>query len=203
MTVTVAMAIPRLTPRFGNAVLLAVGIAVTLAGMAWLSRVEVDSCYVASVGLPMVLIGAGKGLAFAPLTAAGITGVSAGEAGAASGLVNTAHQLGSALGLGILVALSASGGAALGDPADALAAHVSAALSGGTLLLGVGLVLALALIPTSAFASAGPSSKITSRSIPPARIRPACSPWPARTRGCPLRRRSGRRGRHRPGPPRW
>ena len=66
MTVTVAMAIPRLTPRFGNAVLLAVGIAVTLAGMAWLSRVEVGSSYVASVGLPMVLIGAGQGLAFAP-----------------------------------------------------------------------------------------------------------------------------------------
>ena len=42
----------------------------------------------------MVLIGAGQGLAFAPLTAAGIAGVDAADAGAASGLVNTAHQLG-------------------------------------------------------------------------------------------------------------
>ena len=41
----------------------------------------------------MVLIGAGQGLAFAPLTSFGIR-CPAADAGAASGLVNTAHQLG-------------------------------------------------------------------------------------------------------------
>lgn len=147
----VAMAIPRLTPRFGNAVLLAVGVALTLTGMAWLGRVQADSSYVAAVALPMVLIGAGQGLAFAPLTAAGITGVTAREAGAASGLVNTAHQLGSALGLGILVTLSASRGAATADPVAALAGRVSTALTGGSLLLAVCLVLTLVLIVPSQF----------------------------------------------------
>jgi EmrB/QacA subfamily drug resistance transporter len=147
----VAMAIPRLTPRFGNAVLLAAGVALTLAGMAWLSRVQADSSYVAAVALPMVLIGAGQGLAFAPLTAAGITGVTAREAGAASGLVNTAHQLGSALGLGILVTLSASRAAATADPVAALAGRVSTALTGGSLLLAVCLVLTLVLIVPSQF----------------------------------------------------
>ena len=44
----------------------------------------------------MVLIGAGQGLAFAPLTSFGIAGVPAEDAGAATGLVNTAHQLGMA-----------------------------------------------------------------------------------------------------------
>jgi len=47
---------------------------------------------------PMVLIGAGQGLAFAPLTTFGIAAVRGEDAGAASGLVNTAHQLGMALG---------------------------------------------------------------------------------------------------------
>jgi hypothetical protein len=83
--VMVAMAIPRLTPRFGHAALLAAGMAVTLAGMAWFSRVQAASSWGAAVALPMVLIGASQGLAFAPLTAAGIAGVTAKEAGAASG----------------------------------------------------------------------------------------------------------------------
>ena len=155
----VAMAIPRLTPRFGNAVLLATGVAVTLGGMAWLSRVQQDSSYVAAVALPMVLIGAGQGLAFAPRTAAGITGVDAGEAGAASGLVNTAHQLGSALGLGILVVVSASGGAGPGGPAAGLAGRVSSALTGGAVLLAACLVLTLALIVPSQSTTRRPSRR--------------------------------------------
>ena len=103
----VAMAIPRLSRRIPNAVLLAGGTALTLVGMAWLSRAGIDDSYVLAVAVPMMLIGAGQGLAFAPLTNAGLAGVAAEDAGAASGLVNTAHQLGMALGLGILVAVSA------------------------------------------------------------------------------------------------
>jgi hypothetical protein len=128
---------------------LVTGVALTLAGMAWLSRVGVDSSYLTGVALPMVLIGAGQGLAFAPLTSAGISGVSAREAGAASGLVNTAHQLGSALGLGVLVAFSAASGAGASYPATALAAHVSAALTAGSVLLALGVVLSLCLVVPS------------------------------------------------------
>ncbi len=101
----VALAVPRLTHRFGNATLLAAGLAVTLGGMFWLSRITADTPYLSGVALPMMLIGIGQGLGFAPLTAAGIAGVTAKDAGAASGLVNTSHQLGSALGVGVLVAL--------------------------------------------------------------------------------------------------
>jgi hypothetical protein len=161
----VAMAIPRLTPRFGNAAVLATGVAITLAGMAWLSRVGVDSSYLTAVALPMVLIGAGQGLAFAPLTSAGITGVTAREAGAASGLVNTAHQLGSALGLGILVAISASSGAGAPNPAAALADHVSTALAGGSVLLAVGLVITLALVLPSATADRRASRRPSPRPV--------------------------------------
>jgi EmrB/QacA subfamily drug resistance transporter len=142
----VAMAIPRLTARLGQAVPLTAGIVLTLAGMAWLAQVTVTSSYWTAVALPMVLIGAGQGLAFAPLTSAGISRVSAADAGAASGLVNTFHQLGMALGLGVLVAVSAGSGHGLTTAAAILSAHVHTALTAGSILLAGSLLTALGLI---------------------------------------------------------
>jgi len=142
----VAMTIPRLTARLGQAVPLAAGVVPTLAGMAWLAQVQVTSSYWTSVALPMVLIGAGQGLAFAPLTSAGIAGVGARDAGAASGLVNTFHQPGMALGLGVLVALSAGSGHGLTSASAVLTAHVHTALTAGTVLLAACLLAVLGLI---------------------------------------------------------
>jgi EmrB/QacA subfamily drug resistance transporter len=142
----VAMTIPRLTARLGQAVPLTVGVVLTLAGMAWLAQVQVTSSYWTSVALPMVLIGAGQGLAFAPLTSAAIAGVSARDAGAASGLVNTFHQLGMALGLGVLVAVSAGSGHGLTSVAAVLTAHVHTALTAGSVLLAASLLAVLGLI---------------------------------------------------------
>jgi EmrB/QacA subfamily drug resistance transporter len=142
----VAMTIPKLTARLGQALPLTAGVALTLAGMAWLAQVQPASSYWTAVALPMVSIGAGQGLAFAPLTSAGIAGVTGRDAGAASGLVNTFHQLGSALGLGVLVAVSATAGHGLTSPAAVLTAHVHTALTAGTVLLATCLLAVLALI---------------------------------------------------------
>ncbi len=120
----VALMVPRLSARLSNETLLATGTALTLAGMAWLSRIDPLDTYLVDVALPMILVGAGQGLAFGPLTNAGIAGVDSADAGAASGLVNTAHQLGMALGLGVLVALSANTGSNLDGPA-AVTDHVA------------------------------------------------------------------------------
>jgi hypothetical protein len=104
----VAMGVPRLTRRVGSGVLLATGVLLTLVGTGWLSQADAGTGYLLAVASPMLLIGAGQGLAFAPLTSFGIIGASAADAGAASGLVNTFHQLGTALGLAVLVAVSAN-----------------------------------------------------------------------------------------------
>ncbi|WP_410611250.1 MFS transporter [Amycolatopsis sp. lyj-109] len=144
----VAMLIPRLTTRFSGAVLLTAGVAATLAGMAWLSRLAPGDTYLVAIALPMLLIGAGQGLAFAPLTSAGIARVPPEDAGAASGLVNTAHQLGMALGLGILVTVSVHAGAGSLDGAAAATAHVGAALTGSSVLLVLALlVVAIVIVP--------------------------------------------------------
>ena len=158
----VALMVPRLSARLSNGTLLATGTALTLAGMAWLSRIGIDHSYVlVDVALPMVLVGAGQGLAFGPLTNAGIAGVDSADAGAASGLVNTAHQLGMALGLGILVALSANAGSNLDGPA-AVTDHVGAALTGGTVLLAVALVVVLTVIVPAARHAFPPTRRMKS-----------------------------------------
>ncbi|WP_043435714.1 MFS transporter [Arthrobacter sp. I3] len=141
----VAMGIPRLVNRMPGSIPLVAGILITLAGMFWLSRVGVDSSYLTDVAFPMVLIGAGQGLAFAPLTSFGIVGAPAADAGAASGLVNTFHQVGTCLGLGIAVAAAATVPAA-GAAAAHLAAQVSAALTTGSVLLLLALAVTAALI---------------------------------------------------------
>lgn len=136
----VALQVPRLTRRFGNARLLAFGLLICLAGMAWLSRVSPDSAYLTAVALPMVLIGAGQGMTLSPLTAAGIAGVPARDAGAASGVVNVAHQLGNSLGLAVLVALAAAG--AHGLSGTMLLAHrVTTALTASAVFLMLALLL--------------------------------------------------------------
>jgi hypothetical protein len=147
---------------------LAAGVTLTMAGMAWLAQVQATSSYWASVAVPMVLIGAGQGLAFAPLTSAGIAGVGARDAGAASGLVNTFHQLGMALGLSMLVAVSASSGHGLTSAAAVLTVHVHTALSAGTILLAASLLAVLGLIVPA---------RLHSRRPP--RVAPRHSPEPA------------------------
>jgi EmrB/QacA subfamily drug resistance transporter len=142
----VALAVPKLTRRYGNGLLLAGGLAVTMLGMLWLSRLSGDTGYLTGVALPMILIGGGQGATLSPLTAAAIAGVAPEDAGAASGLVNVAHQLGGSLGLGILVTVFAAADAG-GLGADALLAHrVSTSLTVGTGMLGLALVLVVALI---------------------------------------------------------
>ncbi|MFI7171257.1 MFS transporter [Rhodococcoides fascians] len=141
----VALAIPRLSNRIPNATLLTVGLVSSFTGMVWLSSLGVGDSYLAAVALPMVLIGVGQGLAFAPLTNAGIADVDAADAGAASGLLNTAHQLGMAMGLGILVAISANAGADE-TGAEAVTEHVGTALRGGSVIVALALAVVLTVM---------------------------------------------------------
>lgn len=140
-----AMAVPKLIRRFGNGRLLASGLAIGVVGLGWLSRIDAGSSYALDIALPMILIGFGQGLVLGPLTAAGIVDVDPRNAGAASGLVNVSHQIGSALGLSVLVAVAGIGSDGL-DGTALLAHRVSTALTVGTLLLAVATILALGFI---------------------------------------------------------
>ena len=94
---------PRLLARFGAKPLMVAGLLPVVAGMAWLSRISPGTGYLAGVLGPMLLIGAGMGVAFVPLTMASLAGVRPEDSGAASSMVNVTQQVGGSLGLAILV----------------------------------------------------------------------------------------------------
>lgn len=138
-----AISVPKLTKQFGNARLLAIGLALTAAGMAWLSQISSTSDYFTGVALPSVLIGLGQGMVLGPLTGSGVAAVDPKDAGAASGLVNVFHQLGGSLGLAVLVVVFAAASNA-GTAIEALSHGVSAALKAATVLLIVAFAIILA-----------------------------------------------------------
>lgn len=142
-------AVPSLTARWGDTRLLLTGVSVALVGMTWLSRLEADTALFPGIALPLVLLGVGMGGALAPLTGAAIAGVAPGDAGAASGVVNAAQQLGASLGVSVLVTVFASAGGeaavtSAGAARGQLADGVASALTGSAVLLALGLgVIAL------------------------------------------------------------
>lgn len=135
-----AIAVPRLVKRFSPNRLLVTGIVIGIFGMAWLSRASIEAGYIVSVALPMLLIGISQGLTLSPLTSAGVAGVTHADAGAASGAVNVAHQLGSSVGLSILVAVAGIGAGTLSG--SALTAYrIATALDAGTVMLILSLIV--------------------------------------------------------------
>jgi EmrB/QacA subfamily drug resistance transporter len=105
---------PRLVSRFRPWTLMVAGMLPVVAGMAWLSRISPGTGYLAGVLGPMLLLGAGMGVVFVPLTMASLSGVRPEDSGAASSMVNVMQQVGGSLGLAVLVtaASSATGSAA-------------------------------------------------------------------------------------------
>ncbi|WP_426592855.1 MFS transporter [Cellulomonas sp. McL0617] len=96
-----------LVSRVGVKPLMVGGLALSTTGLLVLSQISADSSYW-GVLVPLVLFGAGNGLAFVPLTSLGLAGVAPQDAGAASGLVNVSQQVGGSLGLAILVTVASS-----------------------------------------------------------------------------------------------
>ena len=154
---TMGRVVPRLASRFGHAPLLFGGLASALVGVAWLSRLGEGTAYFPHIAIPLAIVGAGMGIAFAPLTTAGIAGVAQSDAGAASGLLNVAQQLGGSLGLGILVTVFAAASrnaahhplAGVSHTLEArheLAHGVATALTGATAFHAIALVIALVLM---------------------------------------------------------
>jgi MFS family permease len=163
--------LPYIAERFGNRRLLVGGLLLAFVGIAWLSRAGDSTAYFPLIAVPLTLLGLGMGVAFAPLTQAGIAGVAPRDAGAASGLVNVAQQLGGSLGLGILVTIFASASrSAAHDPvagashaAEAqheLAHAISTALTGSAVFMGLAVLVAVfvmrrpATVPAAAVAPA-------------------------------------------------
>jgi EmrB/QacA subfamily drug resistance transporter len=131
--------VPRLLGRIGPELTLVGGLVLALAGLLWLSQITTTTDYWTGVAIPMLLIGSGMGLAFTPLTQAAIAGVDHHDAGAASGLVNVFQQLGSTIGIGLLVTVFAA--SSEGSGAKALTEGVPSTIEVSAALIALALVV--------------------------------------------------------------
>lgn len=84
------------------------GLLVAAAGMLWFATLEPDSSYATHLMPAMFVTALGLGMCFVPMTLGAVSGVTDQQTGIASALLNTAQQIGGALGLAILSTISTS-----------------------------------------------------------------------------------------------
>jgi EmrB/QacA subfamily drug resistance transporter len=130
----------------------AAGMALLGAGSLLLTQASVGGGYFGDIFLGILVFGLGIGPVFATATIAGLAGVAERESGVASGLSNTAFQLGGALGVAIVstVAVSRSENfLAANEGANPLVVLTEGFQSGFVacvVLAGIGVALALLLL---------------------------------------------------------
>ena len=98
----------RLVLRYGIRAPLVAGLGTAAVGLLLFARAPVDGSFAVDVLPGMILLGVGAGIAFNPVLLAAMSDVAPGEAGLASGVVNTSFMMGGALGLAVLASLAAS-----------------------------------------------------------------------------------------------
>lgn len=161
--------------KVGFRLVAATGLGLLGAGSLLLTQVSVGGSYLGDIFFGLLVFGCGIGPAFFVASIAALEGVGEHESGLASGLSNTAFQLGGALGVATLstVAISHSesylAANAAANPLVVLTEGFQAAFVACVVLAAVGIVLALALL--SGQAKAPPSTSKPRRLA--GRVKPA------------------------------
>jgi EmrB/QacA subfamily drug resistance transporter len=141
----------RLVDRFTPKPVLVTGLLVSTAGFVLLTRVSGHADYASHVLPAMIVLGAGLGMSFVPITIAATNGVAGGDSGLASGLLNTTQQVGGSLGLAILSSVSTSRSASALQGGSALPVALTHGFKGAfvvaAVLCAIGVVLAVVLLP--------------------------------------------------------
>ncbi len=139
----------RLIMRFGARRTLLPGMVLVAAGLLWFARIPAHGSYLADVLPVMLLLGVGVGSSFPALMTLAMADAAPEDAGLASGLVNTAAQVGGALGLAVLATAAATHSKHLTDQGKPLAVALTSgyhvAFLIGAALVGVAIVLCVAL----------------------------------------------------------
>jgi EmrB/QacA subfamily drug resistance transporter len=98
---------PQLVERVGTTAVVAGGLAVFAAGLAWASTADAATPY-REIALQMLLLGGGLGLTTAPATEAIMGSLSPDKAGVGSAVNDTTRELGGTLGVAIVGSVFAS-----------------------------------------------------------------------------------------------
>jgi len=98
----------KLVTRITPGPVMATGMTLIGGGILWATQAPVHGHFWASLAGPFFVAGAGGAFSFIPISIGGLTGVTAREAGLASGLLNTSQQLGGAIGVAIASTVAAT-----------------------------------------------------------------------------------------------
>jgi EmrB/QacA subfamily drug resistance transporter len=138
--------------RVGFRPVAAVGMTLMGAGSLLLTQVSVSGSYFGDIFLGLLVFGPGIGLAFVTASIAALAGVAERESGLASGLSNTALQIGAALGTAIVATVSVSrtedyaASNTGADPLVALTEGFQSAFLACVVLAGIGVAVSLLLL---------------------------------------------------------
>jgi predicted MFS family arabinose efflux permease len=133
----------RLIPALGVRATAMGGMGLAAIGLLLLSRIPVHGTYLGDLLPGLMTMAVGMGLTFVPITLIATTNVEPNDAGLASGLLNSAQQVGGALGLAVLATLAANATAnapASGGVPAALVSGYQVAFFVAALLIGSGVV---------------------------------------------------------------
>jgi EmrB/QacA subfamily drug resistance transporter len=114
----------QLVPRIGARPLIVTGAAMVAGGMFWFSRLTEHAGYAGQLLGPQLVSSFGLGLVFVPLALVALHNVAEQDSGVASSLLNTAQQVGGAIGLAVLGTVAWT---TVADSARTQAAHAAAA----------------------------------------------------------------------------
>jgi EmrB/QacA subfamily drug resistance transporter len=97
-----------LVTKIGVKPVLVAGFIALIAGMVWYTQIPVDASYASDLLPGYLLVGFALPFTFIPISIAALAGVEEHEAGLASGLINTAQQVGGAIGVAVTSSISIS-----------------------------------------------------------------------------------------------
>jgi EmrB/QacA subfamily drug resistance transporter len=149
LTMLIAPAAGALSDRIGGRPLMASGLALQAASLAWMASVLTPSVGYSSLLGPFVIAGLGMGMFFSPVANVVLSAVRPEEEGQASGANNALRELGGVFGVAVLAAMFAhNGGSAIPyQPLPAFRESFVEALRQsvyvGAAVVGVGAVAAL------------------------------------------------------------
>lgn len=160
----------RAMARLRPGVLLAAGLVIAAVGMAWLTRLEVDSAYTAVVLPALLMLGLGVGTVSPVAANLATFEVADRDTGVASAVFNVAEQVGASVGLALLNTIAATSTTTYLAAHHFPGAHLSGLVHGYTTatawaagLLGAGAVAVLLLVDARLRGAGDPDSAPVAR----------------------------------------
>jgi MFS family permease len=146
--------------RVGVKPVMTAGLLLLTGGMFFYTQIPSDGSYAANLLPGYLLVGFGLAGSFIPVSIAALAGVEERQAGLASGLINTAQQIGGAIGVAVAATIATSHATALLKSGDTAAQAYTSGFSLAFWVLGglgiVGVLAALALVRREEIRAAEP-----------------------------------------------